>query len=338
MFLTSDIISETPAIGTIRLAVPKEQALRTTQALFLEGRQINALYICTHDELVTANERKLAWLSQADNLISTLFSGNVAIDFFDEVTINVVKDSAPIESQSELFHNEMNQRLERLREVRHAIEELPDETPTSRRPAAPSPKPVEVEISEVAAVPSPTEQAGLSSAAEIGSALISQPVVLQVARSGRSDVVSVAPDTRCKIMLILCSRNGTARQALCRFGNQMNLSFEIVDYNPEQPHRIVDDIYRHRDAKFAVVYWGEPSGREMPGQAHPERYVGFSLGFVLGRLGRGRVFILGSSTTLPLPGCNRILVAQLDSTGGWQIQLARRMKSAGVNIDLNKLT
>jgi hypothetical protein len=31
-------------------------------------------------------------------------------------------------------------------------------------------------------------------------------------------------------------------------------------------------------------------------------------------------------------------VSQLDSGGGWQIQLARRMKSAGVNIDLNSLT
>jgi len=118
----------------------------------------------------------------------------------------------------------------------------------------------------------------------------------------------------------------------------MNLNFEIIDYNPDSPARIVNEIYNHRDAGFAIVYWGEPTGRELPGSAHPERYVGFSLGFALGRFGRGRVFVLGSTTTPPLPGFARLLVSQLDSSGGWQIQLARRMKAAGVDIDLNLLT
>lgn len=143
---------------------------------------------------------------------------------------------------------------------------------------------------------------------------------------------------RKKVVLILCSRNGTARQAISRFGNQMNLALEIIDNNPDQPSGIADQLYNHRDAQFAIIYWGEPTGREPPGFAHPERYAGFVLGFALGRLGRARVFLLGSEKTPPLPGFERIMVTQLDPSGNWQMSLARRMESAGIELDMSKLS
>lgn len=143
--------------------------------------------------------------------------------------------------------------------------------------------------------------------------------------------------TRRKVLLILCSRNGTARQAITRFGNQMNLALEVIDYNPDQPSSIANQLFDHRDAQFAIIYWSEPNGREPPGFAHPERYVGFALGFALGRFGRGRVFVLGSVKSPPLPGFDRIMLAHLDSTGSWQVQLARRMRSGGLDVDMSKL-
>jgi predicted nucleotide-binding protein len=164
--------------------------------------------------------------------------------------------------------------------------------------------------------------------------------VLGSAKSQRASAAASKPGatlTRKKVVLILCSRNGTVRQAIGRFGNQMNLAMEIVDYYPEEPHRFVENMFEHRDAQFAIVYWSEPNERETPGFAHPERYVGFVLGFILGRLGRGRVFVLGSARTHPLPGFERIALSQLDSTGSWQIQLARRMKAAGIVLDISRL-
>lgn len=168
--------------------------------------------------------------------------------------------------------------------------------------------------------------------------------VSAVTDAGKSPRASTTPRlasadgfARKKVLLILCSRNGTARQAITRFGNRMNLALEIIDNNPDQPNNIAEQLFNHRDAQFAIIYWGEPNGREPPGYAHPERYVGFVLGFALGRLGRGRVFILGSEKAPPLPGFERIMVAQLDPTGDWQLQLARRMRSAGIDLDMSKL-
>ena len=360
MFLSSDVHGDAPKLGPIRLTVSKEEALRRTQELFLEGRQINALYICTHEELQTANKRKLGWVARAAELLSKVTHGNTAGDFFDKVVVNVLGDSDPIETHSEQYHAELNQRLERLRTIRKGIEDIAEAISglggVSKRPAnpVPQPQPLPAELATPVLddpgvnLQQDEEAMGLPSGADLpgtagATGIISSPP--QEEKSGRSRksvskpaAKSVSKLSQTKVLLVLCSRNGTARQAICRFAAQMSLTFEIIDYNPDHPHQIVEQLYHHRDAKFAVVYWGEPTGREMPGSAHPERYVGFTLGFALGRLGRGRVFILGSVATPPLPGFARILVAQLDSTGGWQIQLARRMKSAGVDIDLNQLT
>jgi len=364
MFLGGDVSADSPKLAPLKLSVAKDLALKNLQEVFLEGRQINALYICTYDELQTALKRKLTWIGNVAEVLGSALVGQAAADYFDGITINVLRDRDPIESHSESFHNELNQRLERLRVIRRYMEDAADITATPAAapvapsagagpavrpamPVTPSPKPrlaEEVESTNVA--PSPTENAGVSS-----------PVLSSLSSDEEEPAVRLAPDTSdallarvrsgpiqpmrrvmpVKIMLILCTRNGTARQALCRFAAQMDLNFEIIDFNPQEPHQLVEQMYRHRDAKFAIVYWADPAGKELPGSAHPERYVGFALGFVLGRLGRGRVFIIGSRDAAPLPGFTRILVSQLDVGGGWQIQLARRMKAGGIDLDLNRL-
>ena len=313
--------SDSPKIGPLKLIISRGEALRVTQELFLKGRQINSLYISTREQLDLAETRKRAWVASGYELFEKVVAGSDVLNYLGSISLSVRKETDSIETLSEQFHTELNQRLERLRMVRQMIEngsDLLDEDVDASVPAA-------------RVAPNPT----------LKTARPAEPLTeIEAKPKQRIHTQAIAPASvsKTKIVLVLCSRNGTARQALCRFASQMHLEFEIIDFNPEQPATIAENLYHHRDAKFAIIYWGEPAGRELPGSAHPERYVGFALGFVLGRLGRGRVFIMGSTTTPPLPGFTRVLSAQLDSGGGWQIQLARRMKSAGVDVDLNKLT
>lgn len=363
MVLSDGIGSDSSTLPPIKLAATKDAALRQIQELLLEGGQIDAHSIRTQGELTGAAARKTNWLVRVSQVLRTACTGPGTADFFNEIPLNLLNDSDSMESLSEFFHIEMNQCLERLRVIRKAIDDLPGTTvplPGVRRPAAPTPKPVEIETPAAPTnTPSPTDGSGVEdiavgdlpalpaavplqeSARELapkplrGPAAIATPEPKPVATN--TAPAAGAPSLT-KILLICCSRNGTARQALCRFAAQLKFSFEIIEFNPEQPSNLIEQIYHHRDAKFAVIYWGEPTGRELPGSAHPERYVGFALGFAVGRLGRGRVCMLGSTTAAPLPGFTRILVAQLDAGGGWQIPLGRRMKNAGIDVDLNKLT
>lgn len=337
MFLSDESTLDTtgPKLGEVKLKVAKAGALKKMQELLFEGQNINALIICNHEELRTAEQRRLSWITSTHDELERISAGDELVDFIEEIAINALIDSLPIETLTGQFHNELNQRLERLRIIWQVLEKLPgtkEAVPTNRPPGQPFPQPMPLSPQSKSTTPSTNEQTGVSSPDED---LVLKVATPKVKTSGSH---SKPIQDHSKILLILCSRNGTAKQAICRFANQMNLNFEIVDFSPEQPHGIVDQIYHHRDAKFAVVYWGEPGGKELPGYAHPERYVGYALGFILGRLGRGRVFVLGSTSSMPLPGFNKVVVTPLDSGGGWNIQLARRMKSGGVNIDLNKLS
>ena len=308
-------------MGPIKLKISKDQALRVTQELLLKGHQINSLYISTREQLDLAETRKRAWVAFASELFNNVVADSDVLNYVGSISLSVSQKTDSIETLSVEFHNELNQRLGRLRMVRQKIENGSDVV--SENVAS------DALMARVAPITAPQAAPPAAPAQVVDSTPKPRP---------RGHAPTPATLSKTKIVLVLCSRNGTARQALCRFASQMNLEFEIIDFNPEQPATIAEQLYHHRDAKFAIIYWGEPAGRELPGSAHPERYVGFALGFVLGRLGRGRVFIMGSTATPPLPGFTRVLSAQLDSSGGWQIQLARRMKAAGVDVDLNKLT
>jgi len=62
----------------------------------------------------------------------------------------------------------------------------------------------------------------------------------------------------------------------------------------------------------------------------------FEFGYFLGKLGRGKVCVLyREEVEIPsnYPG---IVTIPMDSRGGWRLLVAKEIKQAGVEIDLNK--
>ena len=62
----------------------------------------------------------------------------------------------------------------------------------------------------------------------------------------------------------------------------------------------------------------------------------FQIGCAVGRLGTNRVCVLLAPGAAPCPETGLAHVA-IDPTGGWQLQLARQLKQAGMDVDMNKL-
>ena len=351
LFLFSDSQADGLKPPQLKIASAKPLALQLIQQILAKCKQIHSLPLASREQLQTANDAKNAWITQVKTDLTKIYGNSKAFEFFQNIAQRELRDSDPFEALVEQFRSEMTQRLERLRLVHLTIEEQAEVAiPTRRNAPLPTPKPIAVPAPASTSGPNLliTEEPGVSSGSVdiLPSEAIAAPPRATGTRTATKTPTAVAPAAtksnspriREKIIMVLCSRNGTARQAICRFAAQMNATLEIIEYNADQPSQIIEQVFRHRDAKFAIVYWGEPNGRELPGSAHPERYVGYTLGFILGRLGRGRVFIMGSTTIAPLPGFNHMVVSQLDSGGGWQIMLGRRMKAAGLNVDLNKLS
>jgi len=80
---------------------------------------------------------------------------------------------------------------------------------------------------------------------------------------------------------------------------------------------------------------GAPAG----GELHPRarQNVILELGYFIGRLGRAKVCALKAGD-LELPSdILGIAWTAFDQHGAWQIALAKELKDAGYNIDLNKI-
>jgi hypothetical protein len=85
----------------------------------------------------------------------------------------------------------------------------------------------------------------------------------------------------------------------------------------------VDRLEAARDANYAIVVADNDSGDEML----------LGVGFMLALLGKQRIALLGGDPPAALAGCVRI---PLDDEGLWKLLLAREMKKAGLEVDLNR--
>ncbi|MCA3237282.1 MAG: hypothetical protein ACK5RC_07900 [Curvibacter sp.] len=98
----------------------------------------------------------------------------------------------------------------------------------------------------------------------------------------------------------------------------------------------LDRLDALRELHYAVVLLPaaalDPSSGQ-PRGAPPELLM--ELGYVLGTLGRNRVLflVLGEAKVPPWQGIANL---RMDDDGLWQLMLARAMKQAGLDVDLNR--
>jgi predicted nucleotide-binding protein len=67
----------------------------------------------------------------------------------------------------------------------------------------------------------------------------------------------------------------------------------------------------------------------------PSPQLLLELGYLLGALGRSRLCLLVSGPAAKLPQWDGVTSLSMDDAGVWRLLLARAMKKAGLNVDLN---
>lgn len=122
---------------------------------------------------------------------------------------------------------------------------------------------------------------------------------------------------------------------------RLRLPLTILHEQPDKGRTIIEKFEEHAAAvDFAVVLLtgdDRGAGPDSPDSLSPRarQNVIFELGFFYGKLGRKRVCALyevGVEIPSELSG---ILFIPLDVGGAWRVSLAREMKSAGLDIDMN---
>jgi hypothetical protein len=122
------------------------------------------------------------------------------------------------------------------------------------------------------------------------------------------------------------------------FVAQLGLQATMLPNPPDTTARAFFDRLEHlSDLKFAIVHLaantpGTPG--TVPHALSPALLL--ELGFLISALGRNRICFLVAGNGAAAPAWEGVAHVPMDEAGTWRLLLARTVKQAGLNVDMNR--
>ena len=141
-------------------------------------------------------------------------------------------------------------------------------------------------------------------------------------------------------VFLIHGRDHGTKETIARFLESLDLHPIILHEQPDGGRTIIEKFEDYAQTSYAVALLtpddvGGPDHDNLKPRARQN--VILELGFFLGSLGRGRVAaLLKGDLELPSDYLG-VLYIELDENNGWKINLAKELKAAGFDIDLNRL-
>jgi hypothetical protein len=117
--------------------------------------------------------------------------------------------------------------------------------------------------------------------------------------------------------------------AIGRFIEALGLGLVRVAVADES--EAIAGVDQHPEARFALIV------AQSPGAGEADERLSFELGYCVGRLGMARVCVLDPAASEGGLDRHGVMHVPLDERGGWQLQVARQLRRAGLAVDLNRL-
>lgn len=128
---------------------------------------------------------------------------------------------------------------------------------------------------------------------------------------------------------------------VARFTERLDIKPIILFEKAGKGKTIIEKLESHSSVPFAIVLFTPDDmgkGAKEEGELHPRarQNVVLELGYFLGKLGRSNVAVLYDES-IELPSDYRgVEYIKIDAEGAWKLKLARELKEAGLNVDMNK--
>lgn len=131
-------------------------------------------------------------------------------------------------------------------------------------------------------------------------------------------------------------------QETARLLERFDLEVIILREQPNSGRTIIEKFVDYSNVAFAVVLLTDDDRGGIKSLSfdnqkfRPRQNVVLELGFFLGKLGRNRVCALYKEDVEIPSDYQGVLYLPIDAMGAWRLSLARELKAAGIDIDLNK--
>ena len=145
-----------------------------------------------------------------------------------------------------------------------------------------------------------------------------------------------------KKVFIVHGRDNELKETTARFLEKLGLTPIILHEQTNKGKTIIEKFEEYSDVNFAVVLMtpddiGFLADDESCRAFRARQNVVFELGYFIGKLGRTNVTAIVKGNIEIPTDINGVVYIGVDNSGAWKMMLAKEIKAAGFNIDLNKL-
>jgi len=143
------------------------------------------------------------------------------------------------------------------------------------------------------------------------------------------------------IVFIVHGRNDTILQNIARFLEKIDIKPIILFEQAGKGQTVIEKLENHSNVGYAIVLLTPDDigkfATEDNLKPRARQNVILELGYFIGKLRRNFVGVLYDES-VELPSDYRgVEYIKLDAEGAWRLKLAKEMKVAGLNIDMNKI-
>lgn len=143
-------------------------------------------------------------------------------------------------------------------------------------------------------------------------------------------------------VFLVHGKDNSVKQEVARFIEKLGLQPIILHEQSNAGMTIIEKLERYTDVGFGIILYtpcdiGYENLHEDQKKPRARQNVIFEHGYLTAKLGRQNVCALVKNTVEIPNDLSGIVYVTLDSNDSWELQLAQNMKSAGYQIDLNKI-
>mgnify|MGYP006373085215 FL=1 len=157
---------------------------------------------------------------------------------------------------------------------------------------------------------------------------------------------NIAPDQKerpTKDIFVVHGHDEAAKHEVARFIEQLGLHPIILHEKADKGRTIIEKFEAHANVGFAVILltpddMGYPKDKLSEAKPRARQNVVLELGFFLGKLSRPRVCALLKGNIEIPTDYTGVLYKPMDTEGAWKFGLAKEIKAAGIDVDMNRLT
>lgn len=141
-------------------------------------------------------------------------------------------------------------------------------------------------------------------------------------------------------IFIVHGRDDLAKIDVARFVEKLDLNAVILHEQASSGNTVIEKIEQHTNVGFAIVlYTPCDEGNLVSETAKPRarQNVVFEHGYLIGKLGRDKVCALVKGDIEKPNDISGVVYIVLDEHGAWKMHVVKELRTAGYEIDANKI-